>query len=164
MAPLRVRPRLAPMAGRKLRSAALVAVYRHLPREVFSVRALDGPDKGRVLGHGTQLGLREARMVVNERARRKIAAGSPKDVHAWITGRLSTVTLRDPVRITYRPHQRGEFFVAETGQPIWAAAQTGQPIWAAAAVAFHGTQVFVDRAELVGLAVTENPAGGGTSQ
>ena len=154
MASLRVRPRLAPMAGRDPRSAALVAVYRHLPREVFSVRALDGPDKGRVLAHGTQLGLRDARMVVNERARRKIAAGSPKDVHAWITGRLSAVTLRDPVRITYRPHQRGEFFVAETGQPIWAAP----------AVAFHGTQVFIDRAELVGLAVTENGRPGGTSQ
>lgn len=154
MASLRVRPGLAPMAGRDPRSAVLVAVYRHLPREVFSVRALDGPDKGRVLGHGTQLGLREARMVVNERARRKIAAGSPKDVHAWITGTLAPVTLRDPVRITYRPHQRGEFFVAETGQPIWAAA----------AVAFHGTQVFIDRAELAGLAVTENQAVGGTSQ
>jgi len=153
MPELRVRPRLTPMAGRDPHSAALVAVYRHLPREVFSVRALDGPDKGRVLAHGTDLGLRGARMVVNERARLKIAGGNPKDVHAWIIGTLGAVTLGDPVRITYRPHERGEFFVAETGQPIWAAA----------ALAFQGTQVFIDRAELAGLAVTENPAAGGTS-
>lgn len=149
----RVRPLLTPYAGRDPRSAVLVAVYRHLPREVFSVRALDGPDKGRVLAHSTRLGLRGARMVVNERARQKIAAGNPKDFHAWITGTLGAVTLTDPVRITYRPHDRGEFFVADTGQPIWAAA----------AVAFEGTQVFIDRADLAASAVTENPADGGTS-
>jgi hypothetical protein len=81
-------------------------------------------------------------MVVNETARRKIAAGSAKDVHAWITGTLASVTLDDPVRITYRPRDRGVFFVVET--------------------------VFVDRADLavddVDTAVTENRPGGGTSQ
>ena len=142
MRPIRVRSRLAPMAGRDPRSATAVAVYRHLPREVFSIRALDGPHRGRVLAHGTQLGLRDARMVVNETARRKIAAGSAKDVHAWITGTLASVTLDDPVRITYRPRDRGVFFVVET--------------------------VFVDRADLavddVDTAVTENRPGGGTSQ
>jgi hypothetical protein len=155
---LRVRPRLVPLAGRSPRSAAGVAVYRHLPREVFSVRALDGPDKGRVLAHGTELGLRDARMVVNEGARRKIAAGGPKGVHAWITGSLATVILEDPVRITYRPHVRGVFFVA----------QTGQPVLQAAAVAFLGSDVFIDRADMAGedvdIAVTEIAASGGTSQ
>ena len=121
MPELWVRPRLTPMAGRDPHSAALVAVYRHLPREVFSVRAIDGTDKGRVLAHGTDLGLRGARMVVNERARLKIAGGNPNDVHAWIIGTLGAVTLGDPVRITYRPHERGEFSsprpVSPSGQP-----------------------------------------------
>lgn len=135
---MRVRPRLVAMAGRDPLSASGVAVYRHFPREVFSVRALDGPDKGRVLAHGTELGLRGAQMVVNETARCKIAAGSPKGVHAWITGTLGPVTLEDPVRITYRPRERGVFFVAETGQPVHQAA----------AVAFLGTHVFVDGTDL----------------
>jgi len=151
---LRVRPRLIPYAGRDPRGATRVAVYRHLPRAMFSVRAIDGPDSGRVLAHSVRLGLRGAQMVVNERARLKIAAGNPKDVHAWVTGTLAAVSLNDPVRITYRPCERGEFFVAETGQPIATAA----------AVAFLGTQVFIDAAELVGGAVTEIRAPGGTSR
>ena len=56
-------------------------------------------------------------MHVGAAAQRRIATGAPRQVHAWIVG----VELRRPQRISHRPHQRGEFFVVDTGEPIWTA-------------------------------------------
>jgi hypothetical protein len=35
---------------------------------------------------------------------------------------MAPVELRRPQRISYRPHLRGEFFIVDTGAPIWIAA------------------------------------------
>jgi hypothetical protein len=51
----------------------------------------------------------------------KALASAPREVHAWIVGTIAKVKLRRPQRISYRPHQRAEFFIVETGQPIWTA-------------------------------------------
>lgn len=62
----RLPPRLMTLAGRPPRGAAAVAVYRDLPRELLSRGALDGPEQARVLTCGTELGRRDARMVLTE--------------------------------------------------------------------------------------------------
>ncbi len=96
-----------------------VAVYKNLHKQVWSVRAMDGPDRGRVIGHCQAITLVACHTHVNCRAQQRISNGAAREVHAWIVGTVSdTATLKRPRRITYRPRERPEFFVAATGEAI----------------------------------------------
>lgn len=112
---------LTPLAGRDPWDATRVAVYKNLHRGAWSVRALDGAFKGRVVAHADSAGLVRAQMHVNQRAAARIAAGAAREVHAWVIGTLAEVTLTNPARLTYRPHQRAVFFLADTGVAVWTA-------------------------------------------
>jgi hypothetical protein len=60
-----------------------------------------------------------ARCHVDPRMAALIAAGSPRKVHAWITGTVdSGVWLLDPVELTYHPHLRPHFYVVGSGERI----------------------------------------------
>lgn len=110
---------IVPVQGRDPYAGHLVNVYRNLHRGAWSIRAVDGPHRGRVVAHATAIVLTDARMHVNARAQRRIAAGAAREVHAWITGVLvSQAVVPAAMRITYRPHVRAEFFIADTGQGI----------------------------------------------
>ncbi len=112
---------LTPLPGRDPWAGTRVAVYKNLHRGAWSVRAVDGPHKGRVVAHAESVGLLHAQMHVNERAQRRIADGAAREVHAWVIGTLGEVSLADPRRLTYRPHQRAVFFLADTGTAVWTA-------------------------------------------
>ncbi|CAN1570399.1 hypothetical protein MCEMIE22_03177 [Mycobacteriaceae bacterium] len=114
--------RLTPFQGRDPWAGQLVAVYRNLAKAVWSLKAVDGPHAGRVVAHAARVGVADCHMKINVRAQAKIAAGAHRDVHAFVVGRLTEVTLRNPVRLTYRPHQQPVFFLADTGTPVWTAA------------------------------------------
>lgn len=101
---------LTALPGRDPWAATRVAVYKNLHRGAWSVRAIDGPFKGKVVAHAERVGLVHAHMHVNERAQRRIAAGAAREVHAWVIGTLGNVVLTAPTRLTYRPHQRPAFF------------------------------------------------------
>ena len=113
---------IQPIAGRDPFAARRVAVYKNLHKGAWSIRGLDGPHKGKVVGHATAVSLTDCAMHVGAAARRRIANGAAREVHAWIVGTLAPVELQRPQRISYRPYQRAEFFIVDTGQPIWTAA------------------------------------------
>lgn len=113
--------RLTPFQGRDPWAGQLVAVYRNLAKAVWSLKAVDGPHAGRVVAHAASVGVVGCHMKINVRAQAKIAAGAHRDVHAFVVGGLAEVTLRNPVRLTYRPHQQPVFFLADTGTPVWTA-------------------------------------------
>ena len=113
---------IQPAAGRDPYAARRVAVYKNLHKGAWSIRGLDGPHKGKVVGHATAVSLTDCAMHVGAAARTRIAKGAPREVHAWIVGTLAPVELRRPQRISYRPHLRGEFFIVDTGAPVWTAA------------------------------------------
>jgi hypothetical protein len=93
----------------------LVQVYNNIPRDLYSVR-----ERGLVVDHTDAITLVNARMHVNPKAQARIAAGGPRQVHAWITGWVcqGAVLHRVPRRITYHPHDRPEFYIAHSGEPI----------------------------------------------
>lgn len=96
-----------------------VAVYKNLHKQAWSVRAMEGPNRGRVIEHRAAITLIDCRTHVNCRAQHRIAGGAAREVHAWIVGTVSdTATLTSPRRLTYRPHDRAEFFIAETGEAV----------------------------------------------
>ena len=112
---------LTPTGGRDPYAAAQVAVYKNLRRGAWSIRAVDGIHKGSVVAHARHVGLIHATMHVSVKAQQRIAAGAAREVHAWIIGTLAGVALTDPQRLTYRPHERPEFYLESTGAPIWRA-------------------------------------------
>lgn len=112
---------LTPLAGRDPWAATRVAVYKNLHRGQWSVRALDGVHKGKVVAHASSVGLLHTHMHVNERAQRRIADGAPREVHAWVIGTLGEVRLTAPTRLTYRPHERAVFFRLDSGTAVWTA-------------------------------------------
>lgn len=117
--PALLRTVIIPVKARNPNAGRIVAVYKNLQRDAWSVRAVDGPHKGMVVAHATTVLLTAARMHVNTRAQARIAAGAAREVHAWITGTLTVeATVPALARITYRPHVRPEFFLASTGQGI----------------------------------------------
>ena len=65
-----------------------VFVYWNLHRGGFSLRALDGSAKGRVVAHAASVLLVNVEMRVGHASRQRIAAGAHKEVHAGFAGTL----------------------------------------------------------------------------
>lgn len=65
-----------------------VFVYYNLHRKVWSVRAMEGPNKGRVIQHARTVLLRYAKPKVSEAGRQRVLRDQRKNVHAGITGEL----------------------------------------------------------------------------
>jgi len=63
-----------------------VDVYFNLHRRLFSVRALEGENKGRVIDHVAKCAIRDARFVVSEAGRQRVIHEGVKNVHAYIRG------------------------------------------------------------------------------
>jgi hypothetical protein len=110
---------LRPFNGRDPHASRRVSVHKNLHREEWAVKALEGPHKGTVVAYTDRVGLTGAVMHVGEKARLKIAAGAARSVHAWVIGTLADVTLTTPCRISYRPHERPEFFRVDDGRAVW---------------------------------------------
>lgn len=91
-----------------------VYVYHNFHKGCLSVRAMDGPDKGRVVAYAEAVELAGCEFKCGEAARSRIAAGGVKEVHAGVQGTLvridlvgSPVTIErlDGVRVTYNPRR-----------------------------------------------------------
>jgi len=68
-----------------------VEVYWNIRRHVFSVRALDGDYRGRVIGHATKVILEGVTYTVQDAGRLKVIETGHKNVHAFIRGNLAAV-------------------------------------------------------------------------
>lgn len=66
-----------------------VSVYFNLHRKLFSVRAEDGPEKGRVIAHADALGLHFCKLIVGQAGNAKVRREGRKNVHAFIKGDLA---------------------------------------------------------------------------
>lgn len=65
-----------------------VFVYYNLHRHLWSVKALDGPDRGRVVARYDSLILRDATPRVSQAGRARVLRDKRKNVHAGIVGTL----------------------------------------------------------------------------
>jgi len=99
-------------------------VYCDLHRKVSSVKALTGPDKGRVVDKPHDIVLEDVMLRVNQGAVRKVQETGVRSVHAYARGRrtmldVETVKSReDAIRVRYNPRVRAEFFDADSGETI----------------------------------------------
>lgn len=101
-----------------------VFVYFNLHKKVWSIKALEGENKGRVIGHARSVLLADVKPKVSEAGRQRVIQEKRKNVHAGITGQLiqsmsSEVSdeLKDTlkayhgesVEVTYNPYKYTSF-------------------------------------------------------
>jgi hypothetical protein len=95
-----------------------VFVYFNLHRKCFSIKALEGPNKGRVVAHRDDVLLFDAAFKVSEAGRQRVLRERKKNVHAGVVGQwdetgtdLITIdrvtTVGTP--ITYNPYKYDTF-------------------------------------------------------
>lgn len=97
-----------------------VFVYRNLHKKCWSVKALEGKDKGRVIERPFSLFLTNAEFRVSEAGRQRVIQERKKNVHAGVVGELvyETPETLEFKKVTYNPYAAGYFFEEETGTPV----------------------------------------------
>jgi len=94
-----------------------VYVYFNLHRKCFSIKALEGANKGRVVAHRDDVLLFDATFKVSEAGRQRVLRERKKNVHAGVVGHwddaVDVVThdrvLRYGSAITYNPYKYDSF-------------------------------------------------------
>lgn len=111
-----------------------VFVYFNLHKKIWSVKALEGENKGRVIMHCTSVELEDCTLKVSQAGRERVIREKQKNVHAGVVGRI--VAYNAPcestdIQVTYNPYKYNSFVEKETEVPVITAskaymcAQTG---------------------------------------
>jgi hypothetical protein len=97
-----------------------VFVYRNLRKQCFSIKALEGPRKGRVIAHRHFVDLTDVTFKVSEAGRQRVLRTGHKNVHAGLVGQWddTLVPHAEPLHaVRYNPRESGEFRLSD-GTPI----------------------------------------------
>ena len=81
-----------------------VFVYRNLTRKCYSIRAMDGPQKGVVVGHANFIQLENCEFKVSEAGRQRVIRERRKNVHAGVIGDIVFGSNWDVVTGQAYPH------------------------------------------------------------
>mgnify|MGYP006425728179 CR=1 FL=1 len=104
-----------------------VEVYWNLNKKSWSVRALEGERKGKVVGHIDKLILRDCQFVVQPGGQKRTRKTGQKNVHAFIRGHIDGYHLPFPEKsrqVTYNPFRNDSFIEKDSREPIHSADQT----------------------------------------
>lgn len=103
-----------------------VFVYFNLHKKVFSVKALEGAQKGRVIAHQNALTLRDVTFKVSEAGRQRVLREQRKNVHAGVVGYWDgsvdpVIQEVNDIAVTYNPYKFNTFVLKDQEVPIhWA--------------------------------------------
>lgn len=95
-----------------------VFVYYNLHKHMWSVKALEGEHKGRVIAHRDWVILQNCRFKVSQAGRQRVLREKRKNVHAGIVGTApksiltaikSDYMVGDGVPVTYNPYKYDSF-------------------------------------------------------
>jgi hypothetical protein len=84
-----------------------VEIYWNIRAKEYSVRALQGPDKGRVVKRGHDFALTDVSYVVQKAGRDRVRREKCKNVHAFIRGTLQDSCQDNTyyARVRYNPYR-----------------------------------------------------------
>jgi len=88
-----------------------VEVYRNLHKNCFSVRALSGENKGRVIDHVQSIMLKDATFVVQPAGRKRVLQEQRKNVHAFVRGTTTDQPIQHGLSVRYDPYLNDAFVV-----------------------------------------------------
>ena len=116
-----------------------VFVYFNLHKKCFSIKALEGDRKGRVVAHSNTVLLESCKFKVSEAGRQRVLREKRKNVHAGVTGVwingdrveshyefLSMVGRQ----VTYNPYKYDSFVIKATEQSVDRADVVGMKVFA----------------------------------
>lgn len=101
-----------------------VFVYFNLHKKVFSVKAMEGHNKGRVIAHSNHVTLLNATFKVSEAGRQRVLREQRKNVHAGVIGEWVENTeelCKDGV--TYNPYKFATFVTVQSFTPVYKASR-----------------------------------------
>lgn len=102
-----------------------VFVYFNLHKKCWSVKALEGPDKGRVIAHEDTVNLIRPKFKVSQAGRKRVLKERAKNVHAGVEGiwtRQSLFKVHSRcVEVTYNPYKYSSFVMSSNKYPIYTA-------------------------------------------
>jgi hypothetical protein len=95
-------------------------VYWNLHRKCWSVKALSGPDKGRVVQHCHNFDITDAEFRVSEAGRQRVLREKRKNVHAGVVGTLAgtEAVIAEGAEVSYNPYRSGYFFRRSDGAAV----------------------------------------------
>jgi hypothetical protein len=99
-----------------------VFVYKNLHRGCFSVKALEGDRKGRVIAHVSSIKLTDCQLKVSQAGRARVLRKRQKNVHAGVRGQWNpeefAVITDKMTKVRYNPYEVSTFVEAGTGNPV----------------------------------------------
>jgi len=97
-----------------------VFVYYNLHRKVWSIKALEGDMKGRVVAHRSEAVLENPRPKVSQAGRKRVLRDRRKNVHAGLVGvwHDRDILLMEGDVITYNPYKHKTFVYADNLSPF----------------------------------------------
>lgn len=97
-----------------------VFVYYNLHRKVWSIKALEGDMKGRVVAHRSEVVLEDPRPKVSQAGRQRVLRDKQKNVHAGLLGvwHDREILLMEGDPITYNPYKYETFVYADDLTPF----------------------------------------------
>lgn len=126
-------------AAAELPIGAVVDTYCDLHRHCTSLKALTGPEKGRVTAKADQVLLRDVTFRVLPGGLRRCREEGVRNVHAYARGTVVACDVAavrdhpDAIRVRYNPYAWDTFVRADTEQPVRTAdafAVEGKTAWA----------------------------------
>ena len=97
-----------------------VYVYFNLHKKVFSIKALQGSQRGRVIGYSSHVLLADAVPKVSEAGRQRVIREGRKKVHAGMVGTVIALGELDATGepVTYNPYKYSSFVHLYTAEPV----------------------------------------------
>lgn len=103
-----------------------VFVYRNLRKKCYSIKALEGAMKGRVIAHVNTATLTECRFKVSKAGQAKVRATRQKNVHAGVQGQWDgemnptmPLAIQDSSEsVYYNPYKVDTFVTLLTESPV----------------------------------------------
>lgn len=104
-----------------------VFVYFNLHRKLWSIKAMEGENKGKVIGHESFISLAQAYPKVSKAGRKRVLKDKQKNVHAGIVGYRSEKLVEalfenldlSAEHVTYNPYLHDSFYYANTDYCNW---------------------------------------------
>lgn len=98
-----------------------VFVYFNLHKKCWSVKALEGDRKGRVIAHVSCLKISDATFKVSQAGRTRVLAENCKNVHAGVVGQWELYERDYDTLVSYNPYKFGYFYRKDTLEAVYAA-------------------------------------------
>jgi hypothetical protein len=97
-----------------------VFVYYNLHKECFSIKALEGPNKNKVIGYRDEVDLIDVEFKVSQAGRARVLREHKKNVHAGATGELirPIVCSKELIEVTYNPYVNETFVNKKNKKPV----------------------------------------------